>query len=573
MAYDLLIKNGRIIDGSGAHAFRGDVGVRDGKITGIGKLGGDAARTIDAGGLVVSPGFIDNHCHYDAQIFWDPLFSSSCYHGATSVIVGNCSLGLAPVKPEDRSTVAGMLSFVEAIPMDVLQAGVPWTWTSFPEYVAAVEQRLGLNVGILLGHSAVRYFAMGDASFEEERAATPEQLSTMRAQIWEAMEAGALGMSMTRERSHFDLKGRRVPGVCAPEDELFEVAGVLGQFGAGVIQCGGGTRAQMDSRLMSRLSDACGRRVLYNAVLQSARTPGLWKEHLAVAEDSIKAGSRAIPMATPNPIKSRFTMRNCQIFRGMPNWHPILIAPDDAKLAAYRDPEVRQRLHADLDAPLGPNPVFSRRWELISVVEAQSSKNRHLAGKTLLELGAEQHKHPLDALLDLALEEHLDTVFEMCEINFEREAMASIITSPYTLLGLSDGGAHVQFDSGVGYTTRLLGYWVREQKIMTLEAAVRALTLVPALAFEIYDRGLLRPGMVADITVFDPDTVEPLPSEIAHDFPNNGWRIRQRARGIEYTVVNGVVVMERGEPSGHLPGRVLRNYRTAYRADSRSAGR
>jgi N-acyl-D-amino-acid deacylase len=563
MAYDLLIKNGRIIDGSGAHAFSGDVGVRDGKIAGIGKLGSDAERTIDADGLVVSPGFIDNHCHYDAQIFWDPLFSSSCYHGATSVIVGNCSLGLAPVKPDDRETVAGMLSFVEAIPMDVLQAGVPWTWTSFPEYVAAVEQRLGLNVGILLGHSAVRYFAMGDASFEEQRAATPEQLATMRAQIREAMDAGALGMSITRERAHFDLKGRRVPGTCAPDAELFEVADVLGQFGAGVIQCGGGTQPQMANRLMSRLSDACGRPVFYNALLQSVRTPGLWKEHLAVAEESIKAGSRAVPMCTPSPIKSRFTMRNCQIFRGMPNWHPILIAPDDAKLTAYRDPLVRKRLHADLDAPLGPNPVFSRRWDLITLIESKAPQARHLAGKTLLQLGAELGKHPLDAMLDLAVEEDLDTVFEMCEINFERDAMASIITSPYTIMGLSDGGAHVQFDSCVGYTTRLLGYWVREQKIMTLEAAVRALTQVPALAFEIYDRGLLRPGMAADITIFDPDTVEPLPAEIAHDFPNNGWRIRQRARGIEYTFVNGAMVMDRGAPSGNLPGRVLRNYRTA----------
>jgi N-acyl-D-aspartate/D-glutamate deacylase len=234
---------------------------------------------------------------------------------------------------------------------------------------------------------------------------------------------------------------------------------------------------------------------------------------------------------------------------------------------------VRKRLHADLDAPPGPNPVFSRRWDLIAVVDTRSPERRHLVGKTLLELGAEQRKHPVDAMLDLAVEEELETAFEMCEINFERDAMAEIITSPYTIMGLSDGGAHVQFDSGVSYTTRLLGYWVREQKVMTLEAAVRGLTLVPAIAFEIPDRGLLQPGMAADITVFDPDTVAPLPSEIAHDFPNNGWRIRQRARGIEYTVVNGAVVMERGEPTGALPGRVLRNYRTVYRDDSRSPGR
>lgn len=559
MAYDLLVKNGRIVDGSGMPGFFGDVAVQDGKIVEVGKLSGAAHRTLDAEGLVVAPGFIDNHCHYDAQVLWDPLCSFSPYHGATTVIFGNCSLGLAPVKPADRDKLASMLSYVEAIPMDVLQAGVPWNWTSFPEYMHAVEQHLGVNAGMLMGHSAVRYYAMGAASQEDQRPATAAQLATMQDLIREGMEAGALGLSITRNRNHFDLEGKRIAGACATEDELFAVTDVLRQIGTGVIQCGGGAIPEIESRLISRLSAACGRRILYNTISQTVRAPERWKQHLAVVEETCKAGNRALPLCSPKPIKQRFTMRNCQVFRGMLHWHPILIAPDDEKLQAYSDAGVREKLRGDLEGPLGPNAVFSKRWDLMVVEEPQLPKNQTLKGKHMAQIAAEQGKDVLDAFLDLAVEENLDTVFVLGEINVEAEAVATLLTSPYTVVGLSDGGAHVQFDSGVGYSTTLLGYWVREQHIMSLEEAVRQLTFISASAFGIYDRGLIRPGLAADLTLFDADTVQPLPEDVVHDFPNHGWRIRERAQGIEYTVVNGTVLMEHGEPSGALPGRVLRN--------------
>ena len=299
MALDLLVKNGRIIDGSGAPSFYGDVAVQNGKIVEVGKLSGDAKRTIDADGLVVSPGFIDNHCHYDAQVLWDPLCSYSCYHGSTTVIFGNCSLGLAPAKPEDRERIAGMLSYVEAIPMDVLNAGVEWKWTTFPEYMQTVESRLGINAGTLIPHSAVRYYAMGEASQEDQRAATPDQIAQMQAVIQESIAAGALGMSITRNRGHYDLEGRRIAGACAPEDELFAMLDVLRQAGTGVIQCGGGANPEIENRLVSRLSAACGRRIMYNTILQSARAPERWKEHLEVVEETVKAGNRAFPMRMP----------------------------------------------------------------------------------------------------------------------------------------------------------------------------------------------------------------------------------------------------------------------------------
>src|SRR5438128_10620889 len=279
MAYDLLIKNGRIIDGSGRPAFHGDVGVAHGKIVELGRLGGSARRVIEADGRVVAPGFVDNHCHYDAQVVWDPLCTVSCHHAATSVIIGNCSLALAPVKPAEREKLAGMLSFVEAIPMDVLQAGVPWTWESFPQYMSAIGQRLGVNVGTLVGHSAVRLYAMGEDC--SERSATDAELATMRALVREALEAGALGLSITRNMNHFDVVGKRIPAACAPESELFALADVLREVGTGVIQCGGGTNPELKDRLLSRLAQACGRQIMYNTLLQQARQPGRGRTHLA----------------------------------------------------------------------------------------------------------------------------------------------------------------------------------------------------------------------------------------------------------------------------------------------------
>jgi len=559
MAYDLLVKNGRIIDGSGRPAFNGDVAVARGKIVELGRLDGPARRVIEADGRVVAPGFVDNHCHYDAQVLWDPLCTFSSHHGATTVIIGNCSLALAPVKAHERQKLAGMLSYVEAIPMDVLEAGVPWTWETYPEYMTAIGQRLGVNVGTLVGHSAVRLYAMGaDCS---ERPATDAELEAMRRVVREALEAGALGLSITRNMNHFDIAGTRIPAACAPESELFALADVLREAGTGVIQCGGGTNPELKDGLLSRLSQACGRTIMYNTLLEQARQPGRWQKHLAHVEATAKQGIRAIPLCNPGSVVNRFTMRNCQVFRSMPTWLPILQASDGEKLAAYRNPEIRAKLRSEVEAPLGPDSTFSKRWDLMIVEEPVLPKNRGLRGQHIAEIAKAQGKHPLDAFLDLAVEEDLATVFSLGEINMDTEAVAQILGSPYAVVGLSDGGAHVQFHSNVSNPTRLLGYWVREKGIMSLELAVRRLTFDSASAFGIYDRGLLQPGMAADLVIFDPDTVRPIPEDVVHDFPSNGWRMRELAEGIHYTVVNGEVLMEKGTHTGSYPGRVLHNAR------------
>ena len=335
MAYDLLLKDGRIVDGSGMPSFRGDVAIKDGKIVGLGKLDGAADRVIDAAGQVVSPGFVDNHCHYDAQALWDPLCSFSCYHGATTVIFGNCSLALAPVRQGSQERLSEYLSYVEAIPMEVLRT-LDFSWETIAQYMDALGQRLGVNVGNLIGHSAVRYYVMGDEC--QGRAATPVEVRSMQRIVAEGMKAGALGLSVSRNKGHYDPQGVLIPAIWASEEEMFAVADVLRELGTGVIQCGGGRVAELENRLMSRLSEATGRQVVYNNLGQSVRKPDEWKELMAIIDETSQAGSRAYPLCTPNSDTERFTLRNCQQFLGFPTWHPILLASDEEKMRAYSDP-------------------------------------------------------------------------------------------------------------------------------------------------------------------------------------------------------------------------------------------
>ena len=565
MAYDLLLKNGRVVDGSGMPSFHGDVAVAGGKIVEIGKLTGPATQVIDADGLVIAPGFVDNHCHYDAQVTWDPICSFSCYHGATTVIMGNCSLALAPVRRGAEERLCEFLSYVEAIPMDVLRT-VNFSWETFPQYMDTLDRRLGVNVGTLIGHSAVRHHVMGDEC--QGREAKTDEIEAMRNIVHEAISAGALGLSVSRNRGHYDPQGVLIPAVWATEEEVFVLGNVLGDLGTGVIQCGGGRPVEMKDRLMSRLSQATGRQVVYNNLSQTVRRPNEWKEHMAIVDETTRAGIRAYPMCTPNSMTQRFTMKNCQFFRGIPTWHPILLASDAEKVRAYGDLDVRQKLHAEVvewsvDIP---DVNLARNWfDYVWVEEPTLEKNQWMKGKTLSELARDQDRGIIDTFLDLALEENLETVFLQGEGNVDKDAVSQILNYPSTVVGLSDSGAHVQFQSGYGFGTRLLGYWVREQQIMSLEKAVRRLTFESASVFGIFDRGLLRPGMAADITIFDPETVNPLPEDVAEDLPAGGWRMRELATGIKCTIVNGEVLIEEGKHTGALPGRVMRN--TLYNAN------
>jgi len=558
MAYDLVIKNGNIIDGSGIPGFHGDVAISGGRIVEIGQVSGDARRVLDADGLVVSPGIIDNHTHYDAQVTWDPLCTFSCYHGATTVVIGNCSLALAPAHEEDREMLASVLSHVEAIPLDAIRAGVTWSWETIPQYLDALDRRLGINVAALIGHSAVRRYVMGEAS--QERHATDEEVAAMKAIVREGIEAGAVGVSFERNLRHFDWNGRLAPTNLAADTEIFAVANVVDEVGRGVIQFGG------DRKLSARVAKSSRQPVFWGNITQQAVAPDRWRTQLADAESMMRQGHRAYQFVMPRPGDLRYTLKTAQHFDALPSWKPVMLLPLEQRKQAFRDPEVRAKLHTEaVETPMDPTRAgeFTRRWDLQFVFRPALAKNQHLKGKSVAEIAKEQGKDVLDVFLDLALEEDLETEFERREVNSDEAAMTALLTSPYTVIGQSDGGAHVVFRTDYSYSTYFLSHWVRERGIMSLEEAIRKLTFVPASLFGLFDRGLVRPGLAADLIVFDPDTIGPLEPGEAQDLPGGAKRRKQLAQGIEWTVVNGQVLLEKGQHTGAYPGKVARNLRPA----------
>jgi N-acyl-D-amino-acid deacylase len=428
-----------------------------------------------------------------------------------------------------------------------------------------MDRNLGVNVGNLIGHTAVRFYVM-DADCQK-RTATDDEIKQMQSLVREGMEAGALGLSVSRNQGHFDPQGVHIPAIWADEKEIFALGDVLREMGTGLIQSGGGNGAEMKDGLMSRLSEATGRTVVYNNLGQTMRRPGQWQKHMEQVDATTAKGIRAFPMCTPNRITDYFTMRNTQTFRGMAVWHPICLSSPEDMLKAYADPEVRRKLHAEaVEFKNGPAiGICSTWWDYMVLQNAVLPKNKQYENMSLGQIAEKQGKGIIDCFLDLAIEEHLDTEWLHGENNVDDAAVAQILTYPNAVIGLSDGGAHVQFQSGYGFSTRLLSEWVREKQVMSLETAVRRLTFESASTFGLYDRGLLRPGMVADIVIFDADTVKPLPLEVLHDFPTGAKRIKEPAQGIRMTIVNGQVLLEEGKHSGALPGRVLRN--TYYKAN------
>jgi len=553
--YDIVIKNGKIIDGSGLPGFYGDVAISDGRIVEVGRVSGKAKRVLDADGLVVAPGIIDNHTHYDAQVTWDPLCEFSCYHGVTTVVTGNCSLGLAPAHKEDREPLAGILSHVEAIPLEAIRAGVKWSWETVPEYLDALDQRLGINVACLIGHSAVRRYVMGAAS--QEREATEEEINAMKAVIREGIAAGAVGLSFERNLRHFDWDGKLAPANLASDDEILSLAGVLDEMGRGVIQFGG------DQETGLKVAKASGRPVFYGNITQQAVAPNRWREQLDVAEDMLRQGYRAYQFVMPRPGDLRYTLKTAQHFDALPTWKSVMLAPLDERKKAFRDPETRAKLHKEaVETPAEPRRPgeFTRRWDLQFVFKPALEKNAGLRGKSIAEIAEEQNKDVLDVFLDLALEEDLETEFERREVNSDTAAMSALLSSPYTVVGQSDGGAHVVFRTDYSYGTYLLAHWVRDKGIMSLEDAIRKLSFIPASLFGMLDRGLVRPGMAADLIVFDPDTVGPLEPGESEDLPGGASRRKQLAQGFEWTLVNGQVLLEKGKHTGVYPGKVARDF-------------
>jgi N-acyl-D-aspartate/D-glutamate deacylase len=561
MVYDVLVKGGRIYDGSGLPSYLGDVAVKNGRIVETGRIGGEAKRVIQADGLAVSPGFIDFHTHLDAQLLWDPIATSSCFHGVTTVIPGNCALALAPCREKDREAILGSFERVEAMPLTALRAGVDWTWTTFSEYLGRLRGRLGVNVAALMGHVALRQFVMGDAA--SERAATLAEIETMKGLLKEGVKAGALGFSTNQNPVHMYADGRPIPSRLATDEEIVELACALGEINQGAVQISRGSLGVSvpmveTVQLFEKIAAESGRPVIWQSIAHRWDRPNEWRELLNLAAQSLAKGIQSYPLCNARLFNNRLTLKNAQVFDDLPTWKQILFLPIEERMKVFRDREVRRKLRYEA-VEEKKSSRFSRRWDLVYLIKAATPTNKHLEKKSVAEIANIRGQDVIDAFLDLSLEEGLNTEFQTSSTNGDEQAVAEIIRSPFTLVGQSDAGAHLIYDAGFGYATRLLGYWIRERNVMSLEEGVRKLTFMVASIFGLRDRGLLRPGMAADLVLFDPATVRECEPEMVTDLPAGEKRLIQKAVGIEMTIVNGEMLVARGEHTGALPGRVLGN--------------
>ena len=555
MAYDLLLKNGTVVDGSGAPRFRADVAVAGDRIAEIGKISEGAKRVVDASDLIVSPGFIDPHTHYDAQICWDPLLSCTSWHGITSVMMGNCGVGVAPCKPEAREIAAWDLTNVEAIPFASLTKGIKWEWETFPQFLDAAEKRgCAVNLGFLAPLTPFRHYVMGKESMG--RAATPEETGRIAGLLGEAMAAGAFGFSTTTLRQHIGFQGSPLACRLASRDELKSYAGVLKQAGKGSIEVALtkkiATVDEDEQSLLDLLLTESGRPVTWLAMASTPRHPERALETLGRLEPLIKRGG--VPQVLCKPFSAQLDLRNPFSFADNTSWGRVFNQPVEAQKKIYVDPDFRRQFRESLKRP----HLFMGHWHRVEVLEATNPALKQYEGKSVQEVAEMRGADGLDTFLDLAVEDDLNLQYIMQQ--YHEEGIQQLITDPRTLIGLSDGGAHVDMLCDAGYTTYLLGNWVRNREAMTLEFAVKRITSEPANFFGIRERGQLKQGWKADITIFDYNTVNSARrAKMAYDLPGGGRRLVMPAEGIEYTIVNGRMSYEHGKQSGALAGEVMRS--------------
>ncbi|HUA34449.1 MAG TPA: amidohydrolase family protein [Candidatus Binataceae bacterium] len=554
--YDLLIKNGTVVDGTGAPRRVADVAVKDGKVAEIGKITGGAAQIVDAYGLVVAPGFVDPHTHYDAQICWDSQITPSSWHGVTSVVMGNCGVGLAPCLPKAHDIAALDLVNVEAIPYDVLKRGITWDWESFPSYMEAAGRRgSAINLGFLAPLTPFRHYVMGEDSME--RAATSAETEQISALLREAISAGALGVSHTTGVQHVGYKGRPLACRLADRAELGAYARVLRALGKGVIEItltqNFGHIQDHEIDLLKFLLDEGERPITWLAIFDLEDRPNASAETLDRAEPLIKRG--AIPQMTCRPLIAEIEFKTGMSFSLMKSWQPAVDQPPEKLKKLYADPEFRAAVVDEMS-----RGVLRRNWKRVEVCDVSRPELKGLVGKTVAEIARDRGREgqEFETMLDLAIEDDLNISFAQAIFNNNEERLAKLINDPRPMIGLSDAGAHVSLLCDAGYCTYLLGHWVRELEAITLEYAVKRLTSEPADFFGLKGRGRLAAGNNADIAIFDPATVgSARRGTMTDDLPGGGRRLIMPATGVIHTFVNGVPVYKDGRYTGATPGAVL----------------
>ncbi|HLB17247.1 MAG TPA: amidohydrolase family protein [Burkholderiales bacterium] len=554
--HDLVIRNAQLVDGLGSPPRHGAVAVAAGRIVAIGEDVGTGRQVVDAGGLALAPGIIDNHTHYDAQVTWDPDLTASSSLGVTTAVIGNCGFTIAPCRPEDRDLVMRNLTNVEGMSLEALRAGIRWDFESFPEYLAMLERNgLGLNVAAFAGHSSIRTFVMREDA--PRRAGTADEVEAMRRLVAEAMRAGAIGFATSTSPAHNGDGGLPMPSRLADDAELFALTGAV--EGAGVFMLTKGGHTQVS--LLEEIAARNGRPVVIAALLHSSTSPDAVFRDLDEIAAANARGRRLVGAISCCPLTMDFTLRAPYPFEGLAAWKPALGLKGEAFKRVIADPAFRRAIRVELAQP-AVFRLFGGEWDKVQVVEAALAANRGLENRSFADIGREQDRDPLDALLDLALAEDLATVFAALMLNSDEDAVARLIRHPHSLVSLSDAGAHLTFFNDAGFGLHLLGYWVRERGVLSLAEGVRKLTSDPARLFGIADRGRLEVGGAADLFLFDPATVNRGPKRRVFDLPAGAPRLVTPGIGVHGVWVNGERVADERGPIASAPraGKLLREF-------------
>jgi N-acyl-D-amino-acid deacylase len=564
MRYDVVIKNGVVMDGSGLPRYRADVGVKHGRIVTLGRIRESAREVVDADGQVVAPGFVDGHTHMDAQVFWDPLGTCSCWHGVTSVVMGNCGFTLAPCAKADRHLVMRNLERAEDIAAEAMEAGIEWRWTTFAEFLDAVESLpKGINYAGYLGHSALRTYVMGERAFEKP--AGEDDLAAMERELRDAIRAGAMGFTTSRSPSHETPDSRPVASRLATWDEVRRLVGAMGELGAGIFELAGEAvgRTPDDPEGLReyhvRLRDLAvetGRPVTWG-LFSRREAREVWRSYLDLLDETAAAGGRMFAQVHSRALAVLLSFKTNLPFDRLPVWKELRALPLAEQKHRLRDPELRPRLieaarELDEQPAIGAEPRPAD-YDWIFVMDTVEGPHRPVA-----DVARERRCDPVEAMIDLALEKDLELFFLQPIANEDQDHALELMKHPRTVVTFSDSGAHVSQIMDASLQTHLLSHWVRAKQALTLEQAVRMLSFEPATHWGFSDRGLIREGFAADLIVFDPDTVAPEMPEVVHDLPAGARRLVQRARGISTTVVNGEILLRDGKPTGALPGQLLR---------------
>ncbi len=561
MPYDLVIRNGTVVDGTGLPRYRADVAVRHGRIAAIGRIRERAREVLDADGHVVAPGFVDAHTHMDAQVFWDPLGTCSCWHGVTTVVMGNCGFTLAPCGKAERHLVVRNLERAEDIAAEAMDAGIDWTWTTFPEFLDSVEALpKGINYAGYIGHSALRTYSMGERAFENQ--ASEDDLRAMERELRDAIRAGAIGFTTSRSPSHETPDRRPVASRLASWEEIQRLVGVMGDMNAGIFEIAGerfGDDRQGLRDYHVRLRDlavATGRPITWG-LFSRRGDPELWRVYLGLLEETAAAGGRMFAQVHSRALTVVLSFKTSLPFDRLPGWKELRALPLAEQRHRLRDPGLRRRLvesarERDQRQAIGAEPRPAA-YEWMFVMDTVDGPHPSIA-----EVARERGVDPVEAMIALALEKDLERFFLQPIANEDQDHALELMKHPRTVVTFSDSGAHVSQIMDASLQTHLLSHWVRGKQALTLEEAVRMLSFDVATHWGFADRGLIREGLAADLIVFDPDTIAPEMPEVVNDLPAGARRLVQRARGFAATIVNGEIVLRDGKPTGALPGRLLR---------------